>query len=75
MPSIRPLVRAAISVTGILAIAAPAQAQAATPSPSSTYRGEGVDPGALIRHRTDTVIKAPLSTIWKLQTDVERWPA
>ena len=76
MPSIRPLLRAAISVTGILAIAAPAQAQTATPSPSpsSTCRGEGVDPGALIRHRTDTVIKAPLSTVWKLQTDVERWP-
>ncbi|MFD7507343.1 SRPBCC family protein [Streptomyces sp. NPDC059850] len=74
MPSTRPLLRAAITVTGILAIAAPAQAQTATPSPSSTCRGEGVDPGALIRHRTDTLIKAPLSTIWKLQTDVEAWP-
>ncbi|MEU0841283.1 SRPBCC family protein [Streptomyces sp. NPDC005962] len=75
MPSIRPLTRAAIAVACVFGIAAPAHAQAASPGAPSTCRGEGVDPGALIRHRTDTVIKAPLSTIWKLQTDVERWPA
>ncbi|MEU0990164.1 SRPBCC family protein [Streptomyces sp. NPDC005953] len=40
-----------------------------------TCRGEGVDPDALVRHRTETVIHAPLRTIWKLQTDVERWPS
>ncbi|MEV0522653.1 SRPBCC family protein [Streptomyces sp. NPDC050439] len=42
---------------------------------SLTCRGEGVDPEVLVRHRTETVIHAPLSTIWKLQTDVERWPS
>ncbi|MGW6063085.1 SRPBCC family protein [Streptomyces sp. NPDC055189] len=55
----------------------------ATPQPghqpgngkSLTCRGEGVDPDALVRHRTETVIHAPLSTVWKLQTDVERWPS
>ncbi|MFD7338958.1 SRPBCC family protein [Streptomyces violascens] len=49
----------------------------ATPHPSKslTCRGEGVDPDARVRYRTQTVIHAPLSTIWKLQTDVERWPS
>lgn len=37
-------------------------------------RGEGVDPAARIRYRTDILIKAPLSTVFELQTDVERWP-
>lgn len=75
MPRIRPLAALftiPLAVSGLLGMAAPS-AQAA-PGGSSTCRGEGVDPTAQIRHRTDTVIKAPLSTIWKLQTDVERWP-
>ncbi|WP_329180723.1 SRPBCC family protein [Streptomyces decoyicus] len=42
---------------------------------SLTCRGKGVDPDALVRHRTETVINAPLRTVWKLQTDVERWPS
>ncbi|WP_055703258.1 SRPBCC family protein [Streptomyces silaceus] len=42
---------------------------------SLTCRGEGVDPKAVVRYKTSTVIDAPLSTIWKLQTDVERWPS
>lgn len=37
-------------------------------------RWEGVAPHALVRYRTETVIHAPLRTIGKLQTDVERWP-
>ncbi|MGW5860903.1 SRPBCC family protein [Streptomyces sp. NPDC055239] len=66
-----------LAVAGILGTAvAPA---AATPHPgngkSLTCRGEGVDRKALVRHRTETVIHAPLSTVWKLQTDVERWPS
>ncbi|GDY56118.1 hypothetical protein SVIO_067410 [Streptomyces violaceusniger] len=40
----------------------------------STCRGEGVDPTARIRYQSDVVIKAPLSTVFALQTDVERWP-
>ncbi|MER8267581.1 SRPBCC family protein [Streptomyces griseus] len=48
----------------------------ATPRPakSLTCQGAGVDPHALVRARTETVIDAPLSTVWKLQTEVERWP-
>ncbi|WNO76405.1 SRPBCC family protein [Streptomyces sp. AM8-1-1] len=65
-------------VLGLLgAAAAPAGAAAShTPHPdrSVTCRGKGVDPDALVRHRTAVVINAPLRTIWRLQTDVERWP-
>ncbi|MGR6913916.1 SRPBCC family protein [[Actinomadura] parvosata] len=49
--------------------AAPAQAASA-----QQCRGQGVDPGARIRYQADVVIKAPLSRVFKLQTDVERWP-
>ncbi|WP_394816256.1 SRPBCC family protein [Streptomyces mooreae] len=45
------------------------------PGKSLTCQGRGVDPHALVRHRAETVIHAPLSTIWKLQTDVEHWPS
>ncbi|MER8157388.1 SRPBCC family protein [Streptomyces sp. NPDC094472] len=48
--------------------AVPAQNQA------SSCRGEGVDPDALIRYASDVVIEAPLSTVFALQTDVQRWP-
>ncbi|MEU8686597.1 SRPBCC family protein [Streptomyces sp. NPDC048611] len=66
----------ALAVLG--AAAAPAGAAGAHtshPGKSLTCRGKGVDPDALVRHRTETVINAPLRTIWKLQTDVERWPS
>ncbi|GAA2407882.1 SRPBCC family protein [Nonomuraea africana] len=74
-----------LAATGVLAGNIPA-AQAVTAQPRATHhagahhggglqcRGKGVDPTAKIRYRTETLIKAPLSTIWKLQTDVERWP-
>ncbi|MGW2512205.1 SRPBCC family protein [Streptomyces scopuliridis] len=63
-------------VAGALATAAtPAGATPHNPGTSLTCHGEGVDPKALVRSRTETVIHAPLSTIWKLQTDVERWPS
>ncbi|MFE5813809.1 SRPBCC family protein [Streptomyces sp. NPDC056479] len=55
--------------------AAPAGAVGSNSSKSLTCRGAGVDPDALVRFRTETVIHAPLRTIWKLQTDVERWPS
>ncbi len=71
--------RAALStlplVIGLLGTAAaPAGATPHHPGTSLTCRGKGVDPDALIRQKTETVIHAPLHTIWKLQTDVERWP-
>ncbi|WP_230195161.1 SRPBCC family protein [Streptomyces sp. NBC_00080] len=75
----------ALAVVGTLATAIPA-AQAAPDraapdragahhSRPSHCRGQGVDASARIRYRSDVVIKAPLSTVWKLQTDVERWPS
>ncbi|MCQ8191959.1 SRPBCC family protein [Streptomyces rugosispiralis] len=73
----------ALAAAGVLGTAAPqAQAaparakaaQAAHHNDPSTCRGEGVDPTARIRYRSDVVIKAPLSTVFALQTDVERWP-
>ncbi|MEU5209932.1 SRPBCC family protein [Streptomyces sp. NPDC020742] len=45
------------------------------PGTPLTCRGKGVAPDALVRHRTEMVIHAPLRTVWKLQTDVERWPS
>ncbi|WP_405647954.1 SRPBCC family protein [Streptomyces uncialis] len=65
-----PLVAALLGTAAVPAAATPSQ-----PGKSLTCRGEGVDPDALVRHRTETVIQAPLRTIWKLQTDVERWPS
>ncbi|WP_157250256.1 SRPBCC family protein [Nonomuraea typhae] len=61
---------------GLLAGAVP-PAQAATPQHKGGLqcRGEGVDPAAKIRYRSEILIKAPLKTIWNLQTDVARWPS
>ncbi|MGW4774414.1 SRPBCC family protein [Nocardia sp. NPDC004278] len=42
---------------------------------SLTCQGAGIDDAARIRYRTEALIKAPLSTIWELQSDVERWPS
>ncbi|GGZ39868.1 MULTISPECIES: SRPBCC family protein [Streptomyces] len=66
-----PLAAAALLATA----AAPAGAATARPAPPLTCQGKGVDAKALVRARTETVIDAPLSTVWKLQTDVERWPS
>ncbi|MFD5394132.1 SRPBCC family protein [Streptomyces sp. NPDC127097] len=73
--------RAALFTVPLVAIgvlgtaAAPAGATTSPAARSLTCRGEGVNPHALIRYRTETVIHAPLRTIWRLQTDVERWPS
>ncbi|WP_431958427.1 SRPBCC family protein [Nocardia lijiangensis] len=49
---------------------------AAPAQPASlTCGGAGIDETAQIRYRTEKLIEAPLSTIWELQTDVERWPS
>ncbi|MCX5077469.1 SRPBCC family protein [Streptomyces sp. NBC_00513] len=65
-------------VLGLLGTAAgPAAAggsHGTRPDRPLTCREKGVDPGALVRHRSEIVINAPLHTVWKLQTDVERWP-
>ncbi|MFI9503246.1 SRPBCC family protein [Nocardia sp. NPDC052566] len=49
---------------------------AAQASPAAlTCDGAGIDGAARIHYRTEKFIKAPLRTIWGLQTDVERWPS
>jgi uncharacterized membrane protein len=63
-----------LAVAGVLTATAPV-AQAAHQGEPSRCGGRGVDAGARIRYTSDVVVKAPLSTVWKLQTDVERWPA
>ncbi|MFD1938539.1 SRPBCC family protein [Nonomuraea mangrovi] len=71
---------------GLLGGIAAAPAHAASPSPSATSghatppnsltcRGKGIDPTAKLHHRAETFVKAPLSTIWNLHTDVEGWPS
>ncbi|RSN17263.1 polyketide cyclase /reductase [Streptomyces sp. WAC 05977] len=52
----------------------PAQADSTSPAPLSC-QGKTIDTKAPIHYRTETLINAPLSKIWRLQTDVERWPS
>ncbi|MFI8889089.1 SRPBCC family protein [Streptomyces paradoxus] len=78
-PLARPRIRAAataLALAGALAATAP-NARAADHGSASASRcgGRGVDSRALVRYESDILIKAPLRTIWKLQTDVERWPS
>ncbi|MGA4727301.1 SRPBCC family protein [Micromonospora taraxaci] len=73
-------VATAVAVAGLVAVAgAPARAEPRRDGGSDrvTVRcaGETVDTAAKIRYRTETTIDAPLRTIWKIQTDVERWPS
>ncbi|MGW6823973.1 SRPBCC family protein [Streptomyces sp. NPDC055005] len=74
---VRPALFTVPLVLGLLGTAAaPASAggsHGARPAKPLTCREKGVDPGALVRHRSEIVINAPLRTVWKLQTDVERW--
>ncbi|WP_030993188.1 SRPBCC family protein [Streptomyces sp. NRRL S-1813] len=69
------LLGAAAAPAGAAGAAGSHTSHASQPGKSLTCRGKGVDPDALVRHRTETVINAPLRTVWKLQTDVERWPS
>lgn len=70
-----------LAATGLLGATAAAPAQAAAGQSTRygdatlTCRGKGIDPAAKLHHRTEILIKAPLSTIWKLHTDVEGWPS
>lgn len=58
------------------ASSAPAQTTTTAAAPAGlTCGGAGIDNNAPIHYRTEALIKAPLSTIWNLQTDVERWPS
>ncbi|MDH2426414.1 SRPBCC family protein [Sphaerisporangium sp. TRM90804] len=73
-------VAATVVVAGLMSVAgAPARAEAtrAGGSDRTAVRcaGKTVDTSAKIRYRTETVIDAPLRTVWRIQTDVERWPS
>ncbi|MFE4018352.1 SRPBCC family protein [Streptomyces sp. NPDC059101] len=68
-----PLVVGALGAAAVPAGASPRSPH--HPGASLTCRGKGVDPDAQVRYKTETVIHAPLRTVWKLQTDVARWPA
>ncbi|MEU3824980.1 polyketide cyclase /reductase [Streptomyces sp. SID486] len=65
-----PLVLAALGTA-----VAPAEAASHRPVTSLTCQGRGVDPAAQVRYRTETLIHAPLRTVWKVQTDVQHWPS
>jgi hypothetical protein len=54
---------------------APAQAATAAPDASLTCESRGIDPGTRLHYRTETLVKAPLGKIWRLHTDVARWPS
>ena len=59
------------------ALAAPAQADAATATATQrplTCQGQGIDPTAQLHYQTQIFIKAPLSTVWRVHTDVAAWP-
>ncbi|MGW4063068.1 SRPBCC family protein [Amycolatopsis sp. NPDC004747] len=63
----------ALSVTAGLMTTA-ASAEAAVPT-ALGCRGAGIDPAAQLHHRTETVVKAPAASVWRLHTDVAGWPA
>ncbi|MET3986874.1 SRPBCC family protein [Streptomyces sp. PvR034] len=70
-----PLTIGLLGTSAAPAGAAPVSDRHLRSAPSLTCRGVGVDPDARVRHRAEILIDAPLSTVWKLQTDVEGWPA
>ncbi|AIG74098.1 MULTISPECIES: SRPBCC family protein [Amycolatopsis] len=66
-----------LAIAGVLGVTAPAQAAPThhTKPASLTCQGKGIDRSAKVHYRTETFVKAPLRTIWNLQTDVEAWPS
>jgi uncharacterized membrane protein len=78
-PGIKRMLVVSLALTGVLGfLATPAHASAqgsGTGSGAPRCAGQSVDPKAKIRYRSEVVIDAPLRTIWKLQTDVQRWPS
>jgi len=77
-PGIKRLLVVSLALTGVLGLlSTPAHASAPRSGGDSgapRCAGQSVDPTAKIRYRSEVVIDAPLRTVWKLQTDVERWP-
>ncbi|MEU2675294.1 SRPBCC family protein [Streptomyces sp. NPDC007107] len=65
----------ALSATAAPAEAASGDARSGRHDAGLTCRGQGVDPDALVRYRSEVLIDAPLSTVFRTQTDVEQWPS
>ena len=76
-PTLRRVLLGIALTAGILgATAAPAFADGPVTDPAPlSCEGQTIDLAAPIHYRTETLIKAPLDRIWKLQTDVAHWPA
>ncbi|ALG09394.1 SRPBCC family protein [Kibdelosporangium phytohabitans] len=82
MKASRTIHRAALLTIPVAAVLGATPAQAATSdanaavasSSSLTCQGRGVDPSAKVRYRTETFINAPSRTVWRVQTDINRWP-
>ncbi|SCF05931.1 SRPBCC family protein [Micromonospora chokoriensis] len=72
-------VATAAVVAGLVGgVGAPARAEASgggSDRAAVRCAGQTVDTAAKIRYRTETTIDAPLRTIWRIQTDVHRWPS
>ena len=64
-----------LAATTFLGVTTTSPARAAAPERSLTCRSQGIDPTAELHHQTETFIKAPLSTVWRLHTDVAGWPS
>ena len=71
----RTLLAIPLAATAFLGVMAAAPAQAAAPGRSLTCQGQGIDPAAKLHYQTEIFIKAPLSTVWRLHTDVAGWPS
>lgn len=67
---IRALLTVPLAAAALFA-AAPADA---APASALTCRGQGIDPAAQLHYRAETFVKAPPSTVWKVQTGVAGWP-
>lgn len=64
-----------LALTALLGgVSAPAQAADTTTPRSLMCQGEGIDPTAQLHYQTQTFIKAPLSTVWRVHTDLAAWP-
>ncbi|MFJ8920738.1 SRPBCC family protein [Streptomyces sp. NPDC102415] len=65
----------ALSATASPAEAASGPARSSRHDAGPTCRGQGVDPDALVRYRSEVLVDAPLSAVFRTQTDVEQWPS
>jgi uncharacterized membrane protein len=72
--SYRPLALTAALVVSLAGAGSTGMPAEASVPRGVTCGGQGVNPEAVIRYRSEIFVDAPLSTVWKLQTDVERWP-